>query len=46
MIFIAGATNQPIEVLERTIPIRYSRLEDAVTCFDRLADGARSPASA
>lgn len=27
MIFIAGATNQPIEVLERTIPIRYLRLE-------------------
>jgi N-methylhydantoinase B len=29
MIFIAGATNQPIEVLERTIPIRYLRCEVA-----------------
>jgi N-methylhydantoinase B len=29
MIFIAGATNQPIEVLERTIPIRYLRCEAA-----------------
>jgi N-methylhydantoinase B len=29
MIFIAGATNQPIEVLERTIPIRYLRCEIA-----------------
>jgi N-methylhydantoinase B len=27
MIFIGGATNQPIEVLERMIPIRYTRCE-------------------
>jgi N-methylhydantoinase B len=30
MIFIGGATNQPIEVLERTIPIRYLRCEAAL----------------
>jgi N-methylhydantoinase B len=30
MIFIGGATNQPIEVLERTIPIRYLRCEAAM----------------
>jgi N-methylhydantoinase B len=29
MIFIGGATNQPIEVLERIIPIRYLRCEAA-----------------
>lgn len=29
MIFIGGATNQPIEVIERTIPIRYLRCEIA-----------------
>ena len=29
MIFIGGATNQPIEVLERMVPIRYMRCEAA-----------------
>ncbi|MEA2495867.1 MAG: N-methylhydantoinase [Thermoleophilaceae bacterium] len=29
MIFIGGATNQPIEVLERIIPIRYTKCEVA-----------------
>jgi N-methylhydantoinase B len=29
MIFIGGATNQPIEVIERTVPIRYLRCEIA-----------------
>jgi N-methylhydantoinase B len=29
MIFIGGATNQPIEVIERMIPIRYTRCEIA-----------------